>query len=488
MVMNYKYSKYYILDELLDLKNIFYSSFSESYNYEWISKVDETIKNIEDYNEPHLEKSLDNLTMELRVLLLQRGQIIVNNHLKSPPEDDETYLPSGRELKFSYERDIRPTVLEQRAEMFRDIPGYWSQKCILFSSGMAAIATLFQSYFSMSRPTKENSLYISSWSDYFETRMMKNIYSSDIVNIEIHKEEEKFLESVSNADVFFIEPIRYNWEMEVLNINGFINTLKSESKSGIKLIIIDTTLNGETLDFHMILNEIRSIPDLIVIQLNSILKLDQQGLELSNGGLMSIYTNTDNNSAPNATDLAKYIRSVRTILGNSLTFEEIFILDNNFVFDKNWYMKYSMEVFKNNAELASKILVGGIFNKVVHPSLFSNEIWACAPFVVLHLKEDALENHSFLTEVIKYEVEKKGFNFHYGSSFGFRNHRYEVVVPDLSTKKGLFKVAMGKRKGPTFNFIIKLFEKLSGYNDFQELKSDYSGITGNSLKIENFED
>ncbi|AUJ23836.1 hypothetical protein A21D_00724 [Virgibacillus dokdonensis] len=73
------------------MKNIFYSSFSESYNYEWISKVDETIKNIEDYNEPHLEKSLDNLTMELRVLLLQRGQIIVNNHLKSPPEDDETY-------------------------------------------------------------------------------------------------------------------------------------------------------------------------------------------------------------------------------------------------------------------------------------------------------------------------------------------------------------------------------------------------------------
>lgn len=487
-MINSKESKSYILDELLDLKNIFYSSFGESHNSEWINKIDETIKNIKDYKESQLEKTLDKFTMELRALLLQRGQRIVNSHLKSPPEDDETYLPSGEKLKFSYERDIRPTILEQRAESYRDIPDYWSHKSILFSSGMAAIATLFQSYFSMSRPTKENPLYISSWSDYFETRMLKNIYSSDIVNIEIHKEEEKFLKSVSNADVFFIEPIRYNWEMEVINLNGFINTLKNESKRGIKLIIIDTTLNGETLDFHMILNELKSIPDLIVVQLNSILKLDQQGLELSNGGLMSIYTYTENSSAPNATDLTKYICSVRTILGNSLTFEEIAILDNNFVFNRKWYNKYSMEIFKNNAELASKILAGGIFKKVVHPSLFSNEGWAYAPFVILHLKEDTLENHSFLTEVIKYEVEKVGLNFHYGSSFGFRNHRYEVVIPDLSTKKGLFKVAMGKRKGPTFNFIIELLTKLSMYSDFEKFKNDYFHIKGTSLKIENFQD
>lgn len=487
-MINSKDSKSYILDELLDLKNIYNSSFGDSNNYEWINKVDETIKNIKDYNEFHLEKTLDNFTMELRTLLLQRGQRFVNNHLKSPPEDDETYLPSGEKLKFSYERDIRPTVLEERAESYRDIPDSWSQKSVLFSSGMAAISTLFQSYFSMSRPTKENPLYISSWSDYFETRMLKKFYSSDIVNIEIHKEEEKFLKSVSNADVFFIEPIRYNWEMEVINLNGFINTLKNESKQGIKLIIIDTTLNGETLDFHMILNELKSIPDLIVIQLNSILKLDQQGLELSNGGLMSIYTYTDNNTAANASDLAKYISSIRTILGNALTFEEIALLDNNFVFNRNCYNKYSMEVFKNNTELASQVLAGGIFKKVVHPSLYSNEIWACAPFVVLHLKEDTLENHSFLTEVVKYEVEKICLNFHYGSSFGFRNHRYEVVIPDLSTKKGLFKVAMGKRKGPTFNFIIKLFEKLSMYSDFEKLKNDYSHIKGDSLRIENFQD
>lgn len=118
----------------------------------------------------------------------------------------------------------------------------------------------------------------------------------------------------------------------------------------------------------------------------------------------------------------------------------------------------------------------GIFKKIAHPSLISDLAWAVSPFVVFHLHEDTLENHGFLLGVVSYEAKKSQISLAMGSSFGFRSHRFEVIIPNLSEGKGLFKVAMGYREGPSKEFIIKLFKRLSLYSDFSKLREDYPSI------------
>ncbi len=69
-----------------------------------------------------------------------------------------------------------------------------------------------------------------------------------------------------------------------------------------------------------------------------------------------------------------------------------------------------------------------------------------------------------------------------GSSFGFRTHRFEVIIPNLKQGKGLFKVAMGVREGPTKEYVINLLMRISKYKNLEELKLAYPKVTPINLK------
>jgi hypothetical protein len=49
--------------------------------------------------------------------------------------------------------------------------------------------------------------------------------------------------------------------------------------------------------------------------------------------------------------------------------------------------------------------------------------------------------------VLRAEARQRELPFVHGSSFGFRGHRFECIVPSLKEGRGLFKVAMGYRSG-----------------------------------------
>ncbi|WP_206774396.1 hypothetical protein, partial [Bacillus cereus] len=88
----------------------------------------------------------------------------------------------------------------------------------------------------------------------------------------------------------FIEPVRYNWSLEVFNFVSFIDKLTKDTSRNLKVLIIDTTLNGNTLRVIELLEKLKAIPNLIFVHIHSCLKLDQQGMEFSNCGLLSVYT------------------------------------------------------------------------------------------------------------------------------------------------------------------------------------------------------
>ncbi|MDV2684378.1 hypothetical protein RYX56_08345 [Alkalihalophilus lindianensis] len=469
-----------LCDELEEVKRIYYSLFDgnqEENHEQWLSKVDTLISDLDNRLETlEDEQLIENLTLELRSMWFEQVQRVTNQHLKSPPLASRKFLPSTRRIDFSYERNIQPLILEKEIKGYRAIGENWVEDHVLLSSGMAAISTFLQSYFGMFKPTSEKKLRMASWSDYFETRMLTDLYRSEAVEITSFAKQEDFMAQIGEIDLFYIEPVRYNWHLEVFSLDVFLQELAINGHQGLKMIVLDTTLNGDTLDMDYVLDQLHTVANVIVVQIHSILKLDQQGLEFSNGGLVSFYTDSTNPALPNAVNLADYIRKIRTVLGTGLSYQEISLLDNQLLFHKNELHQYCESIFENNALLAAGIHTDRIFKQVEHPSLTSDQPWAKAPFVVFHLREDTLINHGIVLAVVNEEVKKHKATFIYGSSFGFRHHRYEVIIPNTSTGKGLFKVAMGRRRGPTMDFILQLFQKLSTYPDVKSLLEDYPHV------------
>ena len=63
-----------------------------------------------------------------------------------------------------------------------------------------------------------------------------------------------------------------------------------------------------------------------------------------------------------------------------------------------------------------------------------------------------------------------------GSSVGFRNCRFEVIIPKVVDKKGIFKIAMGHESGETVNKVIELVKELSMYKTIEQIKQVYKNI------------
>ncbi|NMH68111.1 hypothetical protein HF072_04895 [Bacillus sp. RO3] len=468
--------------DLLKIYDLYQSFFSSEYTHltehkKWLRKLSDLQHSVENISNSLLtEREIDQLLLELRVLWFEHVQRITNQQLKSPPLINEKLLPSNNRIDFSYERNIQPKILESKAENYRETPEEWIHDHIMLSSGMAAISTFLQSIFGMIKPSSNQQIIVSTWSEYFETRVLTDLYRREFTTINNFKDQMEFYQAIPTTDIFFIEPVRYNWELEVLDLDLFVSQLSEGSKEGLKVIVLDTTLNGDSLDISSFLNRIQVVPNVIVVQIHSTLKLDQQGMELSNGGLISIYTYKQNAVLPSANDLANYIRQVRTILGTGLTYEEIALLDYELFLNKESYHDYCQAVFNNNERLSKSIQPSGLFKEIAHPSKHSSKEWAKAPFVVFHLKEDQLENYGFLLAVVNEEIKKNKVNVIYGSSFGFRHHRYEVIIPNTLEGKGLFKIAMGARKGPSMEFLIELLKKISEYPTIISLKSDYPDL------------
>jgi hypothetical protein len=170
---------------------------------------------------------------------------------------------------------------------------------------------------------------------------------------------------------------------------------------------------------------------------------------------------------------------MRTIQGTGLSMDEMCLLDAPFFLDPAQFTAYSHAVFHNNALLAQAMAgPSGLFSRVVHPSLSAHARlpWAQAPFVVFHMHEDTLDVHGRLLAIVAHEARQRKLCLQMGSSFGFRGHRFEVILPRLSDKRGLFKVAMGARSGPSRDGVIELFLELAALRNAGELRERWPHV------------
>lgn len=422
------------------------------------------------------EKVLLKIWDEFRKKWIEKVNKYTSSIYKSPIEDS-LILPTSNTISYAYERDIQCDILELKAKNYRINNEKWDDEHIIFSNGMSGLTTLILCYKSILKK-KQKKIKMFVWGAYFETRMFLDFVKDDTFEWRNFKHEEELFNSIKDEDfdILLIEPVRYDWDLDVIDIILLLKSILSIKNAQYRLIIFDTTLISQNLPFNQCLEVLYQIPFLTVVNFNSLLKLNQEGLELSNGGLVSIYTSKKYIKDLNAKEIAEYIKKVRTLFGAGLELREIVLLDNPFSLDNSHVKNYSDKVFFNNELLAHAVNEGSIFKKISHPSKSckAHLQWAKAPFVIFQLHDDNMNNYLMLLAIIQHEAKKRNLELYMGSSFGFRHCRYEIIIPNINEGKGIFKVAMGYQNGKNRNMIIELFMEIANYSNINELFEKYS--------------
>ncbi|MEV4577354.1 hypothetical protein AB0K16_29345 [Nonomuraea jabiensis] len=423
------------------------------------------------------EQELEQLAVRLRRALLARAHDHSDPHFRSPVHGPARPLPSGDTSGHIYERSANPTALEGRVAKAAPPPRGWRADHVMFSSGTAAISGLLQCYRSMVRGSERDPLRAGVWGGYFETDMLFELLKSGAFTWDAVPD---VISAVGGGqhDLLFIEPVRYTWDLTTLDLPAFVRAWRARSPRRTRVLVFDTTLASFTWPSARVLESLHDGSPLLVIEVRSGLKLDQQGLELANLGIVSIYSCHEDEGTPTAEQFGQYLRLIRSITGTALSMDAMAVLDTPFMAAPVWVARHAGQVFLNNQTLAAALAQeSGLFSKIAHPSLtVASGPLRHAPFVVCQLAEDHIANHGFLLAVVREEVRRRGIRLDWGSSFGFRSHRWETIIPRVQDRRGLFKIAMGSRSGPSFEAAVELFRQLARYRDFDALRRAYPGL------------
>ncbi|MFQ5642937.1 MAG: hypothetical protein ACE5FQ_04470 [Thiogranum sp.] len=454
----------------------------------WYNKIN-TLLRSPDLESLKGERGLENLSLQLRTIWLRYASYISSRYLKSPPHFQVVHLPSGEKNPFPYERWNQPASLEQRAATYRHAPAGWKADHIIFNSGMGAVTCLLQVIRKLFEPKPGNPLSFHGVGGYFEIMDLMQFTHDELYRFRIFQDQKQFQHSVARGEspLVYIEPVfTLLGRLEVFDMDSFIAAWRQRPDSVPTAIVLDTTFVGNRFPVQEFLERLAPHKPRVVIQISSTLKLDQEGLEFSNAGLMSIFSTTE----PIVNGIARRMRKYRAAMGLGLTLEQTAALDYPGFLDTDLCDRHSAGVFKNNARLARKLEVGDnlLFIARFHPVLQENHQstpWAVAPFVNLQLRSETDQHErELLKHVIFKEASQRGLTFKPGSSFGFRAHRVETSIQDERGGVQVIRVAMGCREGPSAEGTIHLLNDISHMRTFDNIKSRYPELMETIRKFE----
>jgi len=423
------------------------------------------------------EAKLEQLSLELRAIWMQIAHDHTGHHLKSPLEGSAVVFPLGREAELKYERIMSSIGIEDRCKTYRPrVPG-WANGHLLFRSGMAAIASLIQNLRPHFFEADHEQIRVDFFGGYYETQRIFDLYASSLIRFDRRATGEDLYQKIENGGghVLFLEPVSYDWDMEVLDFKRVLDALKKRQQPP-RMIVLDTTIVGHTFPVKSFIEALQGVASPIVVQISSGLKLDQEGLEFSNVGIFSLYCKDDGDRNQGVQDFLDRIAGNRKINGTALSAYEIAALDIPCFLNRERFEAHSRAIFESNKRLARTLApvvasADGVFEKVSHPCLGAGADWpwAVAPFVVFHFREafDNERTHEGIKRALLKHSKHEGVSFFgTGMSFGFRSHRFEIILPKRilhpnGSAKGLLKVAMGRRQGPMANAVIELMKRVA---------------------------
>ncbi|MBF0261117.1 MAG: hypothetical protein HQL97_04640 [Magnetococcales bacterium] len=436
------------------------------------------------------ELQLEALSLALRGQWVRMARSVVDPFLKSPIRNQPVSLPISSSSGFVYERVFNAGYIEKKiASCYTPIPT-WTTRHAAFGSGMAAITALILTlgyYRKVYQRADGHTLRLDWLGGYYEMQRLIALLDNPGIYARRIPAFESLLERVRSGktDILFVEPVLYDWSQTVADPHALIEAIQARPADRPWILMTDSTLLGATFDLGEFLRACGDRWPLLAVDLRSGLKLDQHGLEFANLGMVGISTHPDlDERYPSAERFKKRLTLNRSVLGSGLSVEAAATLELPTILHPEWRTGHPGRIFANNREVALALAgIPGLFRRVNHPALGPHRhlSWAESPFVVLefHQHEDLQENHALLLRIIENESKARGVAFYLGVSFGFRHHRCEVVVSENSfpypngQMRGFFKVAVGSRRGPSFEGMLALLKELAACADFQALRRAY---------------
>ena len=346
---------------------------------------------------------------------------------RSPTEREIERLGRSRHDAYGYERDFQPESLEERCRaFFGDPPSGWTAAHVVFSSGQAALATTLL-HLAEGRGAKLQVAHVGS---YFETAELVGRACTPAPR-------------PADAGCIIVEPIACDGRFATHDPTSIAREM-----TGDQTLVIDETLSAPmTLAPDALGEAVAS--DAAVMRLVSGLKLLQQGLELANVGIVSVFAR----DAARAGAIADGLKRCRTLTGAGLRFVDALALEAPFFLDRAATRTYADRVFAHNACLARAVMAQ---NRLFRPIGDTELGGASAPYCAFELRTGnsvgALER---LAGHIEREAAARGLLIQRGGSFGFRGHRYEVIEPETGQPPFL-RVALGARDDQSCRGVIDL--------------------------------
>lgn len=306
------------------------------------------------------------------------------------------------------------------------------ENCICFNSGMAdlnAVITICQ---------KIINVPVYAYSAYFETySLLKEI----TIKNKMFENKDAYLNAFADSNLHLVEMPVCSTERQDLSINE-IKTGILNSKKEVFILIIDSTLELENKQKIKSLLNINK--NLIVFKVRSGLKLDQFGLELANLGIVEVYSNL---SSKHIEFIVNMLKNYRAVSGLSIDYNLYLRLIAPILTAKDKVL-YKQKIKSNTSKLFE--IISQKKNKY-----FKVKFKFGLPFIFLIPTCPNFKLVNWVDDLVK-EVNDKGGYLPYGTSFGFRHTRLEII--DDRKKQPYLRLAPGAFLGKSNNILLQYLE------------------------------
>ncbi|MDO4605380.1 MAG: hypothetical protein Q4B23_05320, partial [Helcococcus sp.] len=212
----------------------------------------------------------------------------------------------------------------------------------------------------------------------------------------------------------------------------------------------DNSYIGNSFNIQLLLSQLID-ENIIVFNLRSLIKLDQEGLEISNGGLIDVYI--PNRLSKISESFKTKINKVKNTLGYNLTYYEYCLLDNGFTLSNN--SKYAQNYIANCELFYSKIPKKLNFVESVN---YTNG----SPMIYLNIGGGKYYCESFIN-FIKKIYKSFDINLDIRASFGFRNFTVDYFGFQ-GTENYAVKITPGISKDLNSHIFLSIMNELSDRN------------------------
>lgn len=357
-----------------------------------------------------VDEKLMRVEYEIRKSILQSS---ILGQYKSPCKLMEQGSAQVVTSEFDYERALPPVCLERKLE--KDMRHKkWFKFLLVYRSGMSAIESVLKTLVSLY--SKQSKITITSLVYYFELQsLLQLFFNNHWIEISQLTKIEDFCKALESKDsnVFILESIDVSLKSKKINILKLNNAIRRRKSSKPLVIIVDTTLCDSFFDISALLEGIAS--QVLVFGVKSALKLDQQGLELSNLGVVKVYSNV--NDFP-VEKIKRLLQTSRTLTGTTITSAEEYMLTSD-LFSEQSTIKYTNQIVQNVKTIYNEI------SKKHGSHIKSVRYQEDVPFFIIELKNQKLYD-SFISELLMF-AKSNGNSINVGTSFGFRHLRLEVI-------------------------------------------------------------